>query len=88
MTKKLFQKVVKKFLLEMTKLLLPILIGHHGGKTLLKFFFFLCLDQDGKTLYAVSLCHNLALKSVGVLSLLQPISSNYPSSHAFSVWLQ
>ena len=43
-------------------------------KTLLKFIIFLHLDQDTKTLYPVLLCSNLALKSAGVSSLLQPIS--------------
>ena len=45
MTKKLFQRVKKKFLLEMAKLLLPTLIDHRGGKTLLKFIIFLHLDH-------------------------------------------
>lgn len=58
----------------MTKLLLLTLIGRRGGNTLLKFIIFLHLDQDTKTLYPVLLCSNLALKSAGVSSLLQPIS--------------
>ena len=63
----------------MAKLLLPTLIDHRGGKTLLKFIIFLHLDHDIKTVYPVLLCCNFALKSVGVSSLLEPtcISSNY-----------
>lgn len=60
MTKKSFQRVKKKFLMGISKLQLLTLIGHHGGKSLLKFFFFTSWSRYQNTLSSFSVI--LALK--------------------------
>lgn len=60
MTKKSFQRVKKKFLMGISKLQLLTLIGHHGGKSLLKFIFFTSWSRYQNTLSSCSVI--LALK--------------------------